>query len=180
MKDSGHKTFNLFYLEVIMRCSDNKTKSHFAQMKFRSRDTCLLKGLWIGMLFFFTMIPTTTVDATDHSKMINCNVHHGTCTQKLRDTDITLDISPKPVKAMTDLKFTINLTGKQGVSEPFIDLGMPGMKMGPNRVFLKSIEKGVYSGTGIIVRCPSGKRIWKATVTLPDMGSVEFIFDVIY
>jgi hypothetical protein len=109
------------------------------------------------MLFFFTIILPITAQATDHSKMINCDAHHGTCTQKLQGTDVILDISPKPVKAMTDLKFTITLTGKQGVSEPFIDLGMPGMKMGPNRVFLKSNGKGVYSGTGIIVRCPSGK-----------------------
>ena len=163
-----------------MLCSDDKTKSHFVQMRSRSRNTYLLRGLCIIMLFFFTIILPNTAQATDHSKMINCDVNHGTCTQKLQDADITLDISPKPVKAMTDLKFTITLTGKQGVSEPFIDLGMPGMKMGPNRVLLKSNGKGVYSGTGTIVRCPSGKKIWKATVTVPDMGSAEFIFDVIY
>jgi hypothetical protein len=140
----------------------------------------LLSEVWIGMLFFLTVILPITAQAMDHSKMTNCDVHKGTCTQKLQNTDIILDISPKPVRAMTDLKFTITLTGKQGLSEPFIDLGMPGMKMGPNRVLLKSNGEGVYSGTGTIVRCPSGKRIWQATVTVPDMGSVEFIFDVIY
>jgi len=149
-------------------------------MRSPSRNMCLLSGLWIGMLFFFTTILPIAAQATDFSKMINCDIHHGTCTQKLQGTDIILDISPKPVKAMTDLKFTITRTGKRGASEPFIDLGMPGMKMGPNRVLLKSNGKSVYSGTGIIVRCPSGKRIWKATVTFPDMGSVDYIFDVIY
>jgi hypothetical protein len=163
-----------------MRCLDVKTKSHFIQMRSPSRNMCLLSGVWIGMLFFFTTILPIAAQATDFSKMINCDIHHGTCTQKLQGTDIILDISPKPVKAMTDLKFTITRTGNQGASEPFIDLGMPGMKMGPNRVLLKSSGKGVYSGTGIIVRCPSGKRIWKATVTFPDMGSVDYIFDVIY
>jgi len=163
-----------------MRCSDDNTKSDFVQLKSSWRNTCLLKGLWIGMLLFITIILPVTAQATDHSKMINCDVHKGSCTQNLQGTDVLLDISPKPVKAMTDLKFTITLTGEQGVSEPFIDLGMPGMKMGPNRVLLKSNGNGVYYGTGIIVRCPSGKRIWKATVTVPGMGSVEFIFDVIY
>ena len=163
-----------------MLCSDDKTESHFVQLRSPSKNTYLLWGLWIGMLFFFTLVLSITAQATDYSKMINCDIHHGTCTQKLQDTDIIIDISPKPVKAMTDLKFTITLTGKQGVSKPFIDLGMPGMKMGPNRVLLKSNGKGVYSGTGTIVRCPSGKRIWKATVTVPNMGSVDFIFDVIY
>ena len=163
-----------------MLCSDDKTRSHVVKLKSPSKNTCLLSGLWIGILFFLIIIFPITSVATDHSKMTNCDVHKGTCTQKLEGTDVILDISPKPVKAMTDLKFTITLTGKQGASEPFIDLGMPGMKMGPNRVSLKSIGKGVYAGTGTIVRCPSGKKIWQATVTVPDLGSVEFIFDVIY
>ena len=180
MQDTGHKTLNPFYREATMPCSNDKTKSHFIQLRPPSRNTRLLSGVWIGMLFFITIIFPIAAQATDFSKMINCNVHEGACTQTLRGTDIILDISPKPVKAMTDLKFTITLTGKQGVSEPFIDLGMLGMKMGPNRLLLKSNGKGVYSGIGTIVRCPSGKKIWKATVTVPDMGSVEFIFDVIY
>lgn len=163
-----------------MHCSGDKTRPHSAQIKSRSKNTCLLKGFWIGMLFFFTIILPISAEAMDHSKMINCDIHHGSCSQKLQNSYVILDISPKPVKAMTDLTFTVTLTGEQGASEPFIDLGMPGMKMGPNRVFLKSNGKGVYSGTGTIVRCPSGKRIWKATVTVPDKGSVEFIFDVIY
>jgi len=163
-----------------MLCSDDKTKSHFIHLRSPWMNKRLLSEVWIGMLFFLTVILPITAQAMDHSKMTNCDVHKGTCTQKLQNTDIILDISPKPVRAMTDLKFTITLTGKQGLSEPFIDLGMPGMKMGPNRVLLKSNGKGVYSGTGTIVRCPSGKRIWQATVTVPDMGSVEFIFDVIY
>ena len=163
-----------------MPCSDDKTKSYFIQMRFPTRNMCLLCGLWIGMFFFFTLVLPITAQAADYSKMINCDIHHGSCTQMLQGTEITLDISPKPVKAMTDLKFTITQTGKQGASEPFIDLGMPGMKMGPNQVLLKPNGNGVYSGTGTIVRCPSGKRVWKARVTVPDMGSVEFIFDVIY
>jgi hypothetical protein len=163
-----------------MLCSDDKTKSHFIHLRSPWMNKRLLSEVWIGMLFFLTVILPITAQAMDHSKMTNCDVHKGTCTQKLQNTDIILDISPKPVRAMTDLKFTITLTGKQGLSEPFIDLGMPGMKMGPNRVLLKSNGEGVYSGTGTIVRCPSGKRIWQATVTVPDMGSVEFIFDVIY
>jgi hypothetical protein len=30
------------------------------------------------------------------------------------------------------------------------------------------------------LRRSSGRRTWKATVTLPDAGKVEFVFDVIY
>jgi hypothetical protein len=137
--------------------------------------------LRIGILsFIFLMAVASDQGAADHSAMVNCDVHHGPCSRKLQGTEVLLDINPKPVKAMTDLKFTVTLTGNQSPSEPFIDLGMAGMKMGPNRVFLKSGGKGVYCGTGTIVRCPSGNRIWKARVTVPDKGFVEFIFDVIY
>jgi hypothetical protein len=118
--------------------------------------------------------------ATEPQGAVNCDVHNSTCTQVIADTSVTLDISPKPVKAMAELRFKLTLSGEQPTEAPFIDLGMPGMKMGPNRIDLKPLGDGMYAGTGIIVRCPSGKRIWKARITVPKMGSAEFIFDVIY
>jgi hypothetical protein len=93
---------------------------------------------------------------------------------------VTLDVLPKPVKAMTDLKFQVRVSGEKKGAAPFIDLGMPGMDMGPNRIELRPARDNVYEGQGVIVRCPSGRRTWKATVTLPEVGKVEFVFDVIY
>jgi hypothetical protein len=93
---------------------------------------------------------------------------------------VSLDINPKPVKAMSELIFTVTFAGEIPAANPYIDLGMPEMDMGRNRVRMKSRGKGIFQGSGIIVRCPSGRRTWKANVTVPDMGSVEFIFDVIY
>jgi hypothetical protein len=83
---------------------------------------------------------------------------------------------------------------------PHIDLGMPGMNMGPNRVLMKRVEPNTsrvepntsrvetntsrvettYEGQGVIVKCPSGRRTWKATVSLPDAGVMDFVFDVLY
>jgi len=110
----------------------------------------------------------------------NCNIQEGSCTLVLSGFEVTLDILPKPVKAMRDLTFRVRISGKQPSAFPHIDLGMPGMKMGPNRVVLKEVDKGTYEGTGVIVKCPSGRRTWKAKVTFPDLGEVTFIFDVIY
>jgi hypothetical protein len=161
--------------------SDNKTTSRPVPTEFQAENIWRLIMLGIGIFSAIVFVAVSPVQGTmDHLVQGNCDVHHGPCLQKLQDTEVLLDISPKPVKAMADLKFTVTLIGNQGVSEPLIDLDMPGMKMGPNRVFLKSQGKGIYSGTGTIVRCPSGKNIWKAKVTVPDMGFVEFIFDVIY
>jgi hypothetical protein len=91
-----------------------------------------------------------------------------------------LEITPRPVKAMQDLVFTVSISGNPPSKAPYIDLGMPGMKMGPNRVLLKRTDQGFYKGKGVIVRCPSGRRTWFADITIPGSGDVKFIFDVIY
>lgn len=108
-----------------------------------------------------------------------CDVHQGPCTMTLPNGTITLDINPKPVKAMKDLIFRLMVSGTQLTSGPYLDLRMPGMEMGPNRVVMKTAGEGLYQGKGIIVKCPSGRRTWKAEVTLPGLGTTEFIFDVI-
>ena len=64
--------------------------------------------------------------------------------------------------------------------EPYIDLGMPAMKMGPNRVVLARAQQGFFEGRGVIVRCQSGRRTWFANVLIPGSGEVKFVFDVIY
>jgi len=109
-----------------------------------------------------------------------CDIQQGACSKRLGDLTVSLDILPKPVKAMKDLTFTLKVSGKILSTDPFIDLGMPGMNMGPNRVKLRRVKEYVFEGRGVIVRCPSGRRTWKATVTLPQTGKVEFVFDVIY
>jgi hypothetical protein len=113
---------------------------------------------------------------------INCDLHQGPCTQNLAGSSVTLTVAPRPVKAMQDLSFRVTLNGKlpPNTKPPYIDLGMPGMNMGPNRVQLKSAGNATYEGRGVIVRCPSGRRTWQATVTIPDVGQTDFIFDVIY
>jgi hypothetical protein len=138
--------------------------------------------LLAGLVLFGMAANNVTVQAAETVRpvAVNCDVHSTLCRQTISGTEVTLDISPKPVNAMKELKFRITLAGKQPAAVPYIDLGMPGMKMGPNKVSLQARGKGVYEGTGIIVRCPSGKRIWKAAIALPGIGIAEFIFDVIY
>ncbi len=118
----------------------------------------------------------------NHQELINCDLHAGPCTQLLSENTVTLEVTPRPVKAMQDLAFKVTLNGNlpADIKLPYIDLGMPGMHMGPNRVKLKSTGKATYEGLGVIVKCPSGRRTWRATITLPDAGHADFIFDVIY
>jgi hypothetical protein len=111
---------------------------------------------------------------------INCDAHAGACSQSSGAITVSLEISPRPVKAMQDLVFKVSIEGTTPASHPHIDLGMPAMKMGPNQVALKPTGPGSYEGTGVIVRCPSGKRTWYANVIIPESGEVKFVFDVIY
>ncbi len=67
---------------------------------------------------------------------------------------------------------------KELPEEIAVDLSMPGMYMGENRVMLKRSPDGTYSGKGVIPKCRSGRRLWKATVTVPGAGAAGFLFNV--
>ena len=138
-----------------------------------------------AILFFaaFLLAVPEIVSAGDkYQQMINCDLHAGPCEQSLSKNTVILEVAPRPVKALQNLSFKLTLTGKpfQSVKAPYIDLGMPGMNMGPNRVQLRPTGNNTYEGQGVIVKCPSGRRTWQATVTIPDTGQTKFIFDVIY
>lgn len=109
-----------------------------------------------------------------------CNIHEGACSLKLAGRTVALEISPKPVKAMADLTFRVTVSGAPLSGPPHIDLGMPGMDMGPNRVEMEKTGENTYTGKGVIVRCPSGKTTWRAAVTIPETGTAGFVFDVVY
>ncbi len=111
---------------------------------------------------------------------INCRAHNGKCTLPMGKETVTLEITPRPVTAMQDSTFTVTLTGNPPEQALYIDLGMPAMKMGPNRVQLEPDGNGDYVGKGVIVRCKSGRRTWFANVVVPGMGEAKFIFDVVY
>ena len=137
----------------------------------------------VGLLMALFLAAPGRISAGDkYQEMINCDLHAGPCSLLLSERRLTLEITPRPVKAMQDLVFKVTLNGQMlpDAKLPYIDLGMPGMNMGPNRVQLKSTGNATYEGRGVIVRCPSGRRTWRATITIPDVGQTDFIFDVIY
>ncbi len=145
----------------------------------------LLKVVLFGllMLLFGTgWIPADRAFAADKYRvLINCDLHQGDCQQTLGGHKVILMVTPRPVTAMTDLTFRVTFEGAPAMDKPpYIDLGMPGMNMGKNQVQLKSIGNGVYQGRGVIVRCKSGRRTWRASVTCPGIGTTDFIFDVVY
>jgi len=129
-------------------------------------------------LLVVTALSVNTVSAGVSA--INCQAHDGKCSLPLGEETVTLEIMPRPVTAMQDSTFTVTLSGKTPVQAPYLDLGMPAMKMGPNRIQLKPAGNGVYKGKGVIVRCKSGRRTWFANVVVPGAGEAKFVFDVVY
>jgi len=144
-------------------------------------DKKIFPILSILLLFLIVCMPDVLfASESKKKKQINCDIQNQQCVQQILNGSIVFDIQPKPVKAMKDLTFEVKVKDINLTGSPIIDLSMPGMKMGKNKVQMKMIAKGVYQGTGIIVRCPSGKTIWQATINLSGIGSANFIFDVIY
>jgi len=109
--------------------------------------------LFVAILFLMTFAICSMASSAERKpERVDCDVHTGPCSASLKDIQVTLDIKPKPVKAMEDLTFTVRFAGEKFVADPYIDLGMPGMNMGRNRVVLKLTGESLYQGRGVIVR----------------------------
>ena len=148
-------------------------------MKARRSNFSLL-GIGIFFLGLLAFSACQTGVSWAMEVKVDCDIQSGGCQKQINARAVHLEILPKPVKAMKDLTFQVKISGDSLLKAPFIDLGMPGMKMGPNRVILKKKDATTYEGQGVIVRCKSGRTIWQATVVLPEIGNVVFTFDVIY
>lgn len=106
-------------------------------------------------------------------------IHSGPCTKQAGDRQVTLDISPKPVRHMQELTFKVTMAPAEGLpSSLILDLSMPGMMMGKNQVTLKRQSNGAWEGKGIIVKCRSGRTLWQATILSPELGNPAFSFNV--
>lgn len=105
---------------------------------------------------------------------IDCDIQRGPCVHDARNgMRIEFDIAPRPVTAMSELTFIVTLK-KNGVpltdAVVSLDLSMPGMFMGKNRPLLSHEGQGTYRGKGVITRCASGRKIWKAAVAVERAG----------
>jgi hypothetical protein len=115
-----------------------------------------------------------------------CDPSQAPCSRVAGGATVTLEVAPRPVRPMTDLLFTVSITppGAAGPGAGRIALDMPGMVMGENGVVLREAGEGRWTGTGVLVRCPSGRRTWRASLELPSRAPGEsritssFVFEV--
>ena len=114
----------------------------------------------------------------------DCAINEGSCVKDVNGLSVNLDISPKPVRAMQELSFDVRVErgGRPaGANSVDVDLSMPGMQMGENRVRLRQVRHGLFQGRGVIVRCPSGQTLWKASVIVTEsrrVATADYLLEV--
>ncbi len=138
-----------------------------------------MKGLVYAILGAFAVLLAFSVYIAERTNdgLVEENYYQKSL-EYFRERKIILDISPKPVRAMRELVFTVEFPGGSLAGRPWIELGMAGMAMPPNRVDLTQGEDGRYRGKGVVIRCPSGARTWTATVNAHGRRSALITFDV--
>lgn len=142
-------------------------------MVFRRQLTSIRRGT--ALLCILNWFAISSVLAAD------CDINRGPCIKTAGKRTIIFDIAPKPVKAMEELTFVVKTEPCASLPETLtLDLGMPGMMMGKNQVVLRKQSDCTWSGKGIIVRCMSGRTLWRATLLSDALNNTAFTFDVKY
>jgi hypothetical protein len=106
-----------------------------------------------------------------------CDVSRAPCTLPLGGgAEVTLDLGPRPLRTMRTL--WVNVALREGGApmaggEVTVSFEMPGMDMGENATHLSPSGSGRHVGEGVLVRCPSGRRDWIATVSVRRSGADE-------
>lgn len=100
---------------------------------------------------------------------LDCDLSRGACEQVAPDgTKWVLAVSPRPVRTLARLKF-VATASRAGLPvdglEVSLNLVMPEMFMGTNRVALAAEGSGQYVGEGTVVSCPSGGKRWRAELS---------------
>ena len=154
-------------------------------MKLSCNTIGTLRVFLAGTVLLAGIVGIGALPASAAENRTDCDIQRGSCLIETGDgMTIEFDAQPKPVAAMSELTFIVNLSrGGSPVTDAStaLDLSMPGMFMGKNRPVLKQLYDGRYEGRGIITRCPSGKKTWQAEVTVEHAGKTDvasFVFEV--
>jgi hypothetical protein len=142
-------------------------------------------GILCTVISLFLVVLPGGVAPAGSLDRIDCNINSAPCIKMTGSgMKIELDVTPRPVKAMQELAFLVTLmrggTPVSGASI-LLDLSMPGMFMGNNQPKLTEVTSGGYRGRGVIPRCATGLKTWKALIAVSQGGQIEqvaFLFEV--
>jgi hypothetical protein len=138
-----------------------------------------------GTVLLAGIVGIVALPASSAENGTTCDIQKGSCLKETGDgMTVEFDVQPKPVATMSELTFIVNLTrGGFPASDASValDLSMPGMFMGKNQPILKHAKNGRYEGKGVLVQCASGRKTWRADVTIGHGGKnavASFVFEV--
>lgn len=97
----------------------------------------------------------------------HCDVGVTACRAEAGGVQFMLEVAPRPPRPLADLQATVALhRGIATVNDARveIELSMPDMYMGENRIPLRRDGDGHYAGKGPLLRCASGRSDWVAEV----------------
>ncbi len=87
---------------------------------------------------------------------------------------MTLELWPRPLRTMRDLSMRARLRGSEADGAAvLVSFALEGMEMGPNVARLAPAKDGRFEGRAVLVRCPSGRRDYTATVRIERPGAPD-------
>ena len=107
---------------------------------------------------------------------VHCDAGLRACAADAGGLRVVLELSPRPPVPLKSLEAGVQLSrdGKPVPgAEVTVEISMPGMFMGDNRIPLRASGEGRYAGTGALLRCTSGRRDWLAEVVVRAPGAPE-------
>jgi hypothetical protein len=117
--------------------------------------------------------PTGQEHAHGAAPSTKCDLGASPCTRPLADLELTLEVTPRPPRAMSELAVEGRLSRKGAPvdgAEVVLSFAMRGMDMGKNASRLGGAGNGRYRGKAVLVRCHAGRRDWVVTAAVKHGG----------
>jgi len=94
----------------------------------------------------------------------NCDLHNSTCEIKIQDdTTFSLEISPKTIPLMEEIKFSIK-SNNPNLENLKLNIYATNMFMGDLNLPINNLGNGNYEAVGTLPTCPIGDMIWHAEI----------------
>jgi hypothetical protein len=104
-----------------------------------------------------------------------CDLAAGPCTAPLAGGgEVTLELGPRPLRTLAELEVIADVRREGGApltgAEVSVRFEMKHMQMFPAEARLAPAGPGRHAGHAVLVRCPSGRKDWTATVQVTPAG----------
>jgi hypothetical protein len=106
----------------------------------------------------------------------SCDLHESACSINLDDKEFNLEVFPKDIPLMKNLKFVIK-TNDKTFDEKTINIYATNMFMGYFNLKFNKVSDGIYEALGTLPTCPVGNMKWNADIALEDSKGARFQFE---